>query len=78
MRRASADGTSVLVRVDDRLSNDRPFERLEVGLPPLWSPAQSLRAWWRASPVLEATPPGANKQPICELTIDDSVWAWPQ
>ena len=68
----------VLVRVDDRLSSDSPNERLEAGLPPLWSPAQSLREWWRASPVLEATPPGANKQPICEITIDDSVWAWPQ
>jgi hypothetical protein len=68
----------VLVRVDDGLSSDSPFERLEAGLPPLWSPAQSLRGWWRASPVLGATPPGANKQPICELTIDHSVWAWPQ
>jgi hypothetical protein len=68
----------VLVRVDDRLNSDTAFDRLEAGLPPLWSPAQGLRDWWRASSVLEATPPGANKSPICELTIDDSVWAWPQ
>jgi hypothetical protein len=73
-----ADGISVLVRVDDRLESDGNFERLEAGLPPLWSPAQGLREWLRASAVLDATPPGADKQPICEVTIADSVWAWPQ
>jgi len=68
----------MLVRVDDRLDSGIPFDRLEAGLPPLWSPAQSVRGWVRASPVLEATPPGADKEPICEVTITDSVWAWPQ
>jgi hypothetical protein len=68
----------VPVRVDDQLDHDMPFERLEAGLAPLWSPAQGLRGWLRASPVLEVTPPGADKQPICEVTITDSVWAWPQ
>jgi hypothetical protein len=28
-------------------------------------------------PVLEMTPPGGDKQPICEATILDSVWSWP-
>ena len=68
----------MLVRVDDRLPSDMPLDRLEAGLPPLWSPAQGLRGWLRESSVLEATPAGANKDPICEVTITDSVWAWPQ
>lgn len=68
----------MLVRVDDRLPSDMPLDRLEAGLPPLWSPAQGLRARRREVPVLDATPAGANKDPICEVTITDSVWAWPQ
>lgn len=68
----------MLVRVDDQQDSFIPFERLEAGLPPLWSPAQGLRGWLRASPVLGATPAGADKQPICEVTITDSIWAWPQ
>jgi hypothetical protein len=68
----------MLVRVDDRLDSDIAFDRLEAGLPPLWSPAQGLRAWWHTSPVLEVTPAGADKSPICEVTITDSFWSWPQ
>jgi len=68
----------MLVRVDDRLDSGIAFDRLEGGLPPLWSPAQSVRGRLRASPVLEATPSGADKEPVCEVTITDSVWAWPQ
>jgi hypothetical protein len=74
----AADGTTMLVRVDDRLTSDVPLERLEAGLPPLWSPAQGLRGRLREASVLEDTPAGANKDPICEVTITDSVWAWPQ
>jgi hypothetical protein len=67
----------VLMRVAERRGCDTPIARLESGLPPLWEPAQTIRLWNREVPVLEATPPGSDKQPICEATILDSVWAWP-
>jgi hypothetical protein len=65
------------MRVGERRRSDTALARLESGLPPLWEPAQTVRFWWREAPVLEATPPGSDKQPICEATILDSVWSWP-
>jgi hypothetical protein len=67
----------MLMRVDDRRGSDTSLDRLEEGLPPLWAPAQALRSWLHEGPVLKATPAGANKQPICEATIIDSMWSWP-
>jgi hypothetical protein len=67
----------VLMRVGEQRRSDTALARLESGLPPLWEPAQGIRLWWREVPVLDATPPGGDKQPICEATILDSVWSWP-
>ncbi len=68
---------NVLMRVDDRHGSDTACARLESGWPPLWAPMQGLRSWVREGPVLAVTPAGANKQPICEMTILDSAWSWP-
>jgi hypothetical protein len=67
----------MLMRVDEARGSDRARARLEDGLPPLWEPAQGIRSRRREAPVLETTPAGADKAPICEGTILDSTWSWP-
>lgn len=67
----------MLMRVDEARGSDTAVARLEDGLPPLWEPAQGIRSRWREVPVLDVTPAGADKAPICEGTILDSAWSWP-